>query len=906
MKNSRIGLPPQMISLKDKNEKWFQDCMDALETIGRQQLVDKDKLIENYEILKGKFIFKHYIDTEEYSSLLSQLTQEFDIPSHLKHYDIISQAVNTLSGEFQKRPDIFKVRDYSEQSKNNYTRKKKELLLKFVMQQINSDIQNSLLEQGLDPERTDFNSEEEYQQYQQIIQERTKVLTPREVQKYMDMDWSDVSELWGEHQKNFDDERFNRKETRRILFEDMLATDFAFKHFYITADDYAEEVWNPINTFYHKSPEITEIEKGDYVGRIFFLTIPEIINRYGHKLTDRQLRALERLRKDNYNKGIKDIGEGYPVNLKAGSLMPYADYPIAKFMHGTIGLNPHDPQSSDVDIDYALGLRHNFNSYGFDVFQVTEGYWMSQEKLGKYVYSDPETGEPLTVIVDETFRHDLIPGCKVLDNSFMELGNTQEPNTLTWTWVNKCYKGIKIDNKKSDLEDSIYFDLGPNDYQFKGDLNIYGAKLPVCGQIFNNRNGDSMSMVDLMKPDQIGHNIASNQLYELMEREVGRFMLMDQNLIPNTEDWGGEHNYEKLMMVAKRLGVAPVDGSQPDAQKTNFAHFQPIDMDETSRMVSRMNIADYFERKALSKIGFTPQRLGNISASESATGVQQATQASVAQTDSYFTRFGSFEKRCLQMSLDMAQYVQSKKKSLHILNSKSDMSRSYIEITGSDLTNAELGLFVSDSPELIRQLETIRQLSLNNTMGLTPPDLATVIFSNSPAEIKAQWTTSYRQQQELQQQQQEQQNQLQQQQIESQQQIAQMQIAKEDERLDKKLANDRYIAEVKAMATSNIGLGMDTDSSGVPDVLEVQKFNQQINKDSEDILFKKQQEQNKQLADSQKSMLEFEKVQLEHKKLKQEKELKDKEIEFKKEELKSKEKIAKYADKGTYGKTSKK
>src|SRR5690606_1698450 len=104
---------------------------------------------------------------------------------------------------------------------------------------------------------------------------------------------------------------------------------------------------------------------------------------------------------------------------------------------------------------------------------------------------------------------------------------------------------------------------------------------------------------------------------------------------------------------------APLDGSPSNTGNSNFAHFQMIDLDESSRMVSRMNIADYFERSALSQVGITPQRLGVVAASETATGIQQAQTQSYAQTESYFTRFADFERRCLQMSLDMAQYVQS-------------------------------------------------------------------------------------------------------------------------------------------------------------------------------------------------------------------------------------------------------
>lgn len=901
--NIGMSLPPQMLPLSKKTDRWKKDCMDALETIGREQFWSNARLIENYEMLKGKFIFQHYVSQEDYQDLVSKLSEEFEIPVHLRHYDIISQVTNTLSGEWQKRPDLFRVKDYSEQAKNNYRREKSQFLLRYVKSQLDAWVVQNLLAEGLDPQKSDFLSEEEQVQYQQILQQRIEELTPPEIQQYMDMDWRDIAEIWGEHQIEHDNEKYKRKETDRLMFDDMLASDRAFKHFYIVPDGYGEEVWNPINTFFHKSPEIRYIEEGDYVGRIFYLSSSEIINRYGYKMSEKQILQLEKFRKETYESGFTgSFGENYAgVNLQPNTVIPFKDYPQLKIAQAYLGQDPNNPRTIDSNIMEALGGQRGYSpSSNGILFQVTEAYWMSQERIGKYVYPDAETGEPQIILVDETFNYKLIPDLDIRHNSFMDFSQEEEINTLTWTWVNKCYKGIKINNTHYGMEEPIYIDIGPNDYQFKGDQNLYGAKLPVCGQIFNNRNGESASLVDLMKPDQIGHNVASNQLYELMQREIGRFMLMDTNLIPSTKDWGGDGNFERLMLVAKNLGIAPVDGAQTGAQRTNFSHFQMVDLDETSRMVSRMNIADYFERKALSRVGITPQRLGSVAASESATGVNQAVSQSFAQTESYFTRFSEFSKRCLQMSLDIAQYVQSQKIDINIMNLKSDASRAYIELSATDITNADLGLYVSDSREIIRQLETVRQLFLNNnTTGATPPDLAEVIFTNSPAKIKTQLETSWREQQERQQQAEQQQVQLQQQQIEANQQLEAARIAKEDERLDKKLANDRYIAEIKAVATSNLGQNQDIDNSGIPDPLEVRKFNAELNKSSEDILFKREQETNKKTESMNKALFEREKLRFENKKLEEDSKQREADRKLKEKELKVDLEKAKYQDKGT-------
>lgn len=891
--SSILSLPPQMLPLSKKTEKWKHDCMDALESIGRHQYVNNVALIENYEMVRGKFIYSHYIDREDYADLIDNLTKEFELPSHLRHYDIISQVINTLSGEYQKRPDLFKAVAMDENASNNFKRKKTELLLQYVMENINAEIQQKLIQEGLDPQREDFKSQEEQQQYSQQVQQRTQALTPPEIEKYMQTNWMDVAEIWAQHQLDFDKKRFNLKEKEKVEFEDMLISDRCFRHYYINNDDYNQESWNPIHTFYHKSPEVIHIEKGDYVGRVFFMTVPEIINRYGFKMNKEQLDSIEKFKRDAYKAtsgpGFAELGW---AGIPSGMQMPYDGYQNQHFTIAHLGFDPNNPETINYNIDQALGTQVSSTPMGtnpYTLFQVTEAYWMSQRKIGKYVYQDLETGQLLTMIVDESFK---IPGVVEIDNSFMELGS-EEVNTVTWTWVNQVYKGIKINNKFVNMEEPIYLDIGPNEFQFKGDSNIFGAKLPVCGQVFNNRNADSMSLVDMMKPHQIGYNVAMNQLYEIMQREVGRFMLMDMNFLPSGKDWGGERNFEKVMLIARQLGIAPLDGSPGNTKGSSFSHFQMIDLDESARMMSRMRIAEFFEQKALAQVGITPQRLGSIAASETATGVQQAVNQSYAQTESYFTNFSNYKARCLQMSLEIAQFVQSKKENIKLNYIKSDMTRAFIEISGSEFILSEIGVFVSDSAELQRQLDMLRQLFMeNNTIGATPVDIATVITENSPAAIKAQIKASYEKTQQQQQANLENQQNTENQKLEVQKQLAQEQrdwLANQND-LDR--ANQRYIAEVKALSTTSINNTPDIDSNGVPDVLEVQKFNLEIGKHSEDVLFKRQVEANKQIESARKLNLEEQKNKLVARQLDQEDKQHAIDSKLREEEIKIKEKIA--------------
>jgi hypothetical protein len=877
-----MSLPPQMLSLKKKDKKWRESCLDSLESIGRSQYYNNVDLVENYEMVRGKFIYSHYVEREDYADLMTQLTKEFELPSHLRHYDIISQVINTLSGEYQKRPDIFRAKDYSESSANNFTRQKTDLLIQYVMEQMNQYINEKMMAQGLDPNKQDFASQEEADAYGQQIEQARQSMSPPEIEKYMTTKWMDAAEMWAEHQLEFDKQRFSLADKEKIEFEDMLIADRCFRHFYLTPEGYNQETWNPINTFYHKSRDVQNVENGDYVGRVFYLSIPEIINRYGHKMKEDDILSLEEYKRKIYDKkgDLGGYGEGTNWgNLQNGSVIPFKQYGEYKFAVDQLGFDPNNP---DAGISMALGDAPMLSGSTV-MFQVTEAYWMSQRKIGKYVYYDYEQGMPVTILVDEQFKMD---GVTELENSFIELGTEERINTVTWTWVNQVWKGIKIGNLSSSMTKPIYLDIAPNEFQFKGDQNIYGAKLPVCGQVFSNRNAESMSLVDLMKPHQIGYNVAMNQLYEIMQREIGRFALMDINMIPSSGDWGGPGNYERFMLVAKQLGIGLVDTSPANTKQSNFNNSGIVDLDESTRMISRLKIAEAFEQFALKQVGITPQRLGSVTASESATGTQQAVNQSYAQTESYFTNFSSYKRRCMTMNLEIAQFVQVNKEEITISYIKSDMSRAFMQIMGTELLLADIGILLVSSQEINRQLETMRQLFIqNNTATANPVDLATVIMSNSPAEIKVQLQKTYNDLQRQEQAKMEQQQKMMEQQAAAAKQLQDEKLAWEADQNDKDRANDRYIAEAKAIGTGTVGTGPDGDGSGIPDVLEIQKFNLELNKHSEDILFKKTQEQNKMNSEMSKQELEREKMKVERDKMNKEAEENEKDREVERENM---------------------
>lgn len=791
-------LPPQNLPLKEKLAKpteegkksWGQRCMDALESIGRSQFNLNVKLIENYEMIKGRFIFDHYFQTEGYQSMLNQLTAEFEMPNYLRHYDIISQVVNTMSGEWQKRPDIFKVRQFGEDATNEYLRKKQQLTAEYLTQKIDAEINTRLTQMGVDVEKNDFETPEEQEQYKAQIDQIRGQLTPKEIQKYMDVDFLTQAEMWGQHRKDFDREFFNLPEKEKVEFEDMLVADRAFRHFHLTATGYNQETWNPVNTFFHKSPDVVYVEDGDYVGRVFNLSINTIIDRYGYLMSKEDLDILYNVSDKNNTKWADSQFNWVYDNY----LMPFKGYPAYDIMKNSWGVPPSGgiPQ---LDGDFFAQMQDNTffrDREGF--YFVTEAYWKTQKKLIKLTYIDEETGQIAIKIVDENYQipKDFVESKNIFDDE-------HDINTYCETFINEVWKGIKINTGvDKNMRKDLYLDIAPNDFQFKGDANIYGCKLPVCGQVFSTRNSRSMSLVDMMKPYQIAYNVCMNQIYQLMEKEVGMFVVMDVNMFPNSKDWGGEDSWDKWMLIAKNYGLLPADTSPQNIRSSLAATggFLPkvIDLNLAAQMVSRVNLAKFFEEQALKQVGFNQYRTGSFAASTTATGVQQGQAQSYSQTESYFTNFSNYLRRCTQMGLSIAQYVESKKEVSTFTYIKSDFSRAFIKILSSDLLLAELGVMVTNSQEQLRQLEMIRQFALNNnTSGMSPVDVANIITMNSPNEIKHQLELSYNKAME----QQQQQMQLQQQGMEQEKQLKEQELMLKNQQFEALMENNLEREKIK-------------------------------------------------------------------------------------------------------------
>jgi hypothetical protein len=864
-----ITQPLQFIPKKDKDEEWAAWNLDWLEWNGLKQIKrNARRLMKNYKLAKGIIDKTDYIveDDNEYADIIETLIKEDESALELKFYPIIPNVVNVLVAEFAKRSTKLTYRAIDDFSYNEMLEKKRADVEEVLLADAQTKILAALLEQGLDP-----NSPEAQQQ---MSPDNLKTLP--EIEQFYKKDYRSMVEQWATHQHKVDVERFRMEELEEMGFRDMLITDREFWHFQMMEDDYEVELWNPVLTFYHKSPSARYISQGNWVGKTDMLTVADVIDKYGYLMTEDQLEALEAIypiRSAGYSiGGLQNDGSFYDATKSHewNTNMPSLAYrQYTSMMSGSV-LGEGDivnhilSQSEDYMVDGTAYL-----------LRVTTAYWKSQKKVG-HLTKIAENGEVITEIVTEDYK---VTDKPIYDTRLFKnrtSDNLVYGEHIDWIWINEVWGGVKIGpnvpsfwgmNNPGGFS-PVYLGIdknkiGPLRFQFKGDNSLYGCKLPVEGAVFSDRNTKSTALIDLMKPYQIGYNIVNNQIADILIDELGTVILLDQNTLPRHslgEDWG-KGNLAKAYVAMKNFQMLPLDTSITNTENAlNFQHFQKLDLEQTNRLMSRIQLANYFKQQAYEVIGINPQRMGQQLSQQTATGVEQAVNASYAQTETYFIQHCDYlMSRVHQMRTDLAQYYHSTKPSTRLTYVTTADEKINFEINGIDLLLRDLNIFATTTANARAILEQLKSLAANNnTTGASIYDLGKIIQSDSIAELNHVLKDSEEKIQQQKQSEMQQQQQMQEQML---------QAKAEEERLkrdhdaleaEKNRQKDILIAEIRA---AGYGSMMDIDKNMQSDFRDAMEDIKQTEQYQEQTSLEREKEANKLSMGAQKNQIEREKIQ---------------------------------------------
>jgi hypothetical protein len=340
--------------------------------------------------------------------------------------------------------------------------------------------------------------------------------------------------------------------------------------------------------------------------------------------------------------------------------------------------------------------------------------------------------------------------------------------------------------------------------------------------------------------------------------------MLDQNALPKHslgEDWG-KNNFAKAYVAMKNFQMLPLDTSITNTENAlNFQHFQVMNLEQTQRMLSRIQMANYFKQQCFEVIGITPQRLGQqIGQTDTAKGIEQAVAGSYAQTETYFMQHSDYlMPRVHQMRTDLAQYYHSKKPSLRLQYMTSADEKVNFEMNGTDLLLRDLNIFCTTKANQRAILEQMKQLAMsNNTAGASIYDLGNIMQTESIGDLTNTLKSIERKTNELKQQEQQHQQQMQEQEMQTRLQEKQMQLDHDMQEAEKDRRKDVLIAEIKS---AGYGAMQDINQNMQSDYMDALGQIQKSEQFQETMSLQNTKESNRMTNDREKAQIEREKLQ---------------------------------------------
>lgn len=672
-------------------------------------------------------------------------------------------------------------------------------------------------------------SPEQAARYEQALA-TGEIQTPEAIAKYLQKDYKDIAETEAYHALQFLKRKLNLTHEFYKGWKDaLIGGEEIYYVGVINGDPYVERV-NPMYFDYEHSLDLEFIDDAAWCRRKMIMSATEIYDRFYDKMSERQLNELLEL-----------------IDQRPGA-----------------GNNPEIRKTS---IDYESIKLHKINSFTdnpFDIDHITVYHccWKSFKKIGFVTLLNPETGEAEEFQVDEDYKV------------------TGTEQSVEWDWIIEVWEGYRIG-------DDMYIGIQPIEYQHISADNPNSQKLPYTGVVYNNTNSKPRSLVSMMKPLQYMYIVVWYRLELALSRDKGKVAVMDITQIPKSMNI----DVNKWMHYLSALGVAfinPYDEGwdipgREGGKPSQFNQLSSWDLTMSNVIAEYIQLMQKIEDMVAKLTGITPQRQGQIAASELVGNTNTAVSMSYHITEPWFWNHNQVKRRVLTMLLNTskAAWKDSKKYLNYILD---DATRAFVQLS-DNFFYEDMDIFVDDSTknqQYIDQLKQLLQPAMQNGASLL--DIAEIITLDNMSMIKNRLEEIEQKRMEQMQQQQQAEQQAQQQMAEQQNQLKEEELMLKEAELDLekyKVDQDRYKAEqdnatkiTVAQINSYRGAeNMDQDMNGIPDPIEIGKQALEQQKINSDIATKQLELNNKRREIEQKREAENKKIQLEKDRMKHETEL---------------------------------
>lgn len=665
-------------------------------------------------------------------------------------------------------------------------------------------------------------SPEQAARYEQALA-TGEIQTPEAIAKYLQKDYKDIAETEAYHALQFLKRKLNLTHEFYKGWKDaLIGGEEIYYVGVINGDPYVERV-NPMYFDYEHSLDLEFIDDAAWCRRKMIMSATEIYDRFYDKMSERQLNELLEL-----------------IDQRPGA-----------------GNNPEIRKTS---IDYESIKLHKINSFTdnpFDIDHIVVYHccWKSFKKIGFVTLLNPETGEAEEFQVDEDYKV------------------TGTEQSVEWDWIIEVWEGYRIG-------DDMYIGIQPIEYQHISADNPNSQKLPYTGVVYNNTNSKPRSLVSMMKPLQYMYIVVWYRLELALSRDKGKVAVMDITQIPKSMNI----DVNKWMHYLSALGVAfinPYDEGwdipgREGGKPSQFNQLSSWDLTMSNVIAEYIQLMQKIEDMVAKLTGITPQRQGQIAASELVGNTNTAVSMSYHITEPWFWNHNQVKRRVLTMLLNTskAAWKDSKKYLNYILD---DATRAFVQLS-DNFFYEDMDIFVDDSTknqQYIDQLKQLLQPAMQNGASLL--DIAEIITLDNMSMIKNRLEEIEQKRMEQMQQQQQAEQQAQQQIAEQQNQLKEEELMLKEAEMDlEKYKVDQDNATKITVAQLNAYRGaenMDQDMNGIPDPIEIGKQALEQQKINSDIATKQLELNNKRREIEQKREAENKKIQLEKDRMKHETEL---------------------------------
>lgn len=686
-------LPRQKLPRSKKGKKWARTCIDELEKItygdiqynGRSSRFKKQI---NYDLFNGK------LDQNDFQYVLNPFGfNEGEFPASMQHYDIISPKLQLLIGEEIKRPFNFKVVSHDPEAISKLEEMKKEMMMQYLYSVVVSPEEEAAQQQELQQlQATDPEAAATYQPK-----------TPAQIEKYINYEYKDIKEVTAQSILEY----LKREEDLELKFnqgfKDALIAGEEIYYVGDIAGNPSVRLCNPLDIRVILDPDSPWIEDSQAVIEERWLTLSTVIDEFYQDLEPAEIDRLE-----------KGPG-GRNDNMESNGLnYPYSEFNIVNYERlDTVGSGVFDP-----------GQIRQYRRNG--MIRVLQVEWKSMRKIGIISYPD-EVGQMQEDVVDEIFE---IPDyAEKKDKSYFFDGVE-----LRWYWISEYWEGTKIG-------EDIYCNVRPKKNQRRDMTNPSDVKSGYVGYIYNERNSESISLIDRMKPFQYLYNIIYYRTELAIAKSKGKVALMDISQIPASEGW----DVSKWMYYLESMGVMFINSREEGNRSRDaapFNQFQSIDLSMGNYINTHVQLLDAIKTELGELSGVSRQRQGQVQTSELVGNTERAVTQSSHITEFWFYSHNECKKRVLTALLDVAKMSYRTGKKIQYLGD--DMMRTFLNVDAEDFTNSSYGVFVSNSSKDDRALESLKSLAQAALQAgvVSFTDVATILQSESMTKVRKMLETA--------------------------------------------------------------------------------------------------------------------------------------------------------------------